>query len=207
MSKKNKVRSAIMILASSTDNTIGESNDIPWSCKTDMKFFKRATSGHVVIMGRKTYESMGCKPLPNRVNIVVSTTMSKHDAESEGIILVNSIMSAVQHARKVDLTHLKRNTIAEHIFIIGGVALYKSLIGVTSEVLHSKIDVMCGGARYGMRFITGDLSVHFTDNPSCTTEVIYYNDNAVATKDKDKLIEITHSYRNNADEIFNFIED
>lgn len=207
MSKRNKTRGAIMILASSTDNTIGADNDIPWHCKTDMKFFKRVTTGHVVIMGRKTYESMGCKPLPGRVNIVVSTTLSERDAETDGVIIVNNILNAVRMAREIDLSGLKRNTVAEHIFIIGGVALYKSLIGVVREVIHSKIDVMCGGARYGSRFIANELTTQFFDNPDCTTEVIYYNDNAVATKDKDKLLEITHTYRNSADEILNFIED
>ena len=62
------------IAAMSLNRVIGAGNKIPWHLPEDFKWFKQMTSGHVVIMGRKTFESLGGKPLPNRINIVLSSS-------------------------------------------------------------------------------------------------------------------------------------
>ncbi|MFA7688010.1 MAG: dihydrofolate reductase [Moheibacter sp.] len=103
---------AITIIAAKSDNNIiGNENQLIWHISNDLKRFKQLTSGHVVIMGRKTFESIG-KPLPNRTNIVI--TRNK-DWNSEGILTVNSLEEALAQAK---------NTGSE-IFIIGGGNIYE----------------------------------------------------------------------------------
>lgn len=200
-------RNMIAILASSEDNTIGANGTIPWRCRSDMLFFKRATIGNVVIMGRTTFESLGNIPLPNRFNIVISGTLNNNDFAADNLTIVPGLMRAIQLARKADLTLFDRNTVKEHIFIIGGVKLYSAAIPVVQEVIHSKIDVHCGSPRYGDTFIRFELSKYFTSKPDVTNEVIYYNPGVIVTPDKNKLIEITHSYYKTNDEPMSFKED
>ncbi len=110
-------------------NEIGFENQLLWHLPKDLKHFKDITSGHPVIMGRKTYESIG-KPLPNRTNIVVSR---QKDWFEEGILIVGSIKEAVKFAKKID----------EDIFIIGGGNIYEQTMDVVDrlEVTLVKADL------------------------------------------------------------------
>lgn len=81
-----------LIYAVSTNNVMGSDNSIPWRCKADFKYFKQTTEGHVVVMGRKTWESLPTKPLPNRVNVVVSR---QPGYAVEGAIVVSSLEEAL----------------------------------------------------------------------------------------------------------------
>ena len=78
-----------IIVAVAQNGVIGDKNALLWHISEDMRFFKRTTSGHPVIMGRKTYESLG-RPLPNRTNVVISRTIS----EIEGCTVVRSLEEA-----------------------------------------------------------------------------------------------------------------
>jgi len=110
-------------------NEIGFENQLLWHLPKDLKHFKDLTSGHPIIMGRKTYESIG-KPLPNRTNIVVSR---QTDWFEEGILIVGSIKEAVKFAKKID----------EEVFIIGGGNIYEQTMDVTDrlEVTLVKADL------------------------------------------------------------------
>lgn len=101
-------------------NEIGFENQLLWHLPKDLKHFKDLTSGHPVIMGRKTYESIG-KPLPNRTNIAVSR---QKDWFEEGILIVGSIKEAVKFAKKID----------EEVFIIGGGNIYEQTMDVTDKL-------------------------------------------------------------------------
>lgn len=101
-------------------NEIGFENQLLWHLPKDLKHFKEITSGHPVIMGRKTYESIG-KPLPNRTNIVISR---KTDWFEEGILIVGSIKEAVKFAKKID----------EDIFIIGGGKIYEQTMEIVDKL-------------------------------------------------------------------------
>lgn len=101
-------------------NEIGFENQLLWHLPKDLKHFKEITSGHPVIMGRKTYESIG-KPLPNRTNIVVS---KKNDWFEEGILIVGSIKEAIKFAKKID----------EDIFIIGGGKIYEQTMDIVDKL-------------------------------------------------------------------------
>lgn len=102
-----------IIAAMGKNRVIGKDNKLPWHISDDLKNFKKLTSGNVVVMGRKTFESIG-KPLPNRVNIVISSSMP----ETEGIIVCHDIPSALEKARSYN----------KEIFIIGGATIYQQTI-------------------------------------------------------------------------------
>lgn len=109
-----------IVVAMGEKNEIGFENQLLWHLPKDLKHFKEITSGHPVIMGRKTYESIG-KPLPNRTNIVVSR---KTDWFEEGILIVGSIKEAVKFAKKID----------EDVFIIGGGKIYEQTMDVVDKL-------------------------------------------------------------------------
>lgn len=109
-----------IVVAMGEKNEIGSDNQLLWHLPKDLKHFKDITSGHPVIMGRKTYESIG-KPLPNRTNIVVSR---KKNWFQEGILIVGSIKEAVKFAKKID----------ENIFIIGGGNIYEQTMEITDRL-------------------------------------------------------------------------
>ncbi|MEC5172202.1 dihydrofolate reductase [Chryseobacterium nepalense] len=109
-----------IVVAMGEKNEIGFENQLLWHLPKDLKHFKEITTGHPVIMGRKTYESIG-KPLPNRTNIVVS---GKSDWFEEGILIVGSIKEAIKFAKKID----------EEIFIIGGGKIYEQTIDMVDKL-------------------------------------------------------------------------
>lgn len=109
-----------IVVAMGLQNEIGFNNELLWHLPKDLKHFKNLTSGHPIIMGRKTYESIG-KPLPNRTNIVISR---KKNWFEEGILIVGSIKEAVKFARKID----------ENIFIIGGGTIYEQTLDLADRL-------------------------------------------------------------------------
>lgn len=145
--KKPRVISAI--LAHSNNGVLvntKDKNKLPWSCSKDMGVFRRMTLGNVVIMGRVTYESLGCKPLPHRINIVLSSTLKQED-QPENVFICSSAFKALSLARTVDLSEVKhrRLTDKECIFIMGGLKVYNDLLKTCSNVIVSIInkDVPC----------------------------------------------------------------
>lgn len=109
-----------IVVAMGLGNEIGAENQLLWHLPKDLKHFKEITTGHPVIMGRKTYESIG-KALPNRTNIVVSR---KKDWFEEGILIVGSLKEALKFAKKMD----------EDIFIIGGGNIYEQTIDLADKL-------------------------------------------------------------------------
>ncbi|MRM97120.1 dihydrofolate reductase [Riemerella anatipestifer] len=115
-----------IIVAMGKNNEIGFNNQLLWHLPKDLKHFKNLTSGHPIIMGRKTYESIG-KPLPNRTNIVVS---QKNDWFEEGILIVGTLKEAIKFAKKID----------ENIFIIGGGSIYEQTIDQADRLEVTLVD-------------------------------------------------------------------
>ena len=102
------------------DYGIGADNQLLWHLPKDLKYFKETTTDHPIIMGRKTYESIG-KPLPNRTNIVVS---KRKDWFEEGILIVGSVKEALKFAKKMN----------ENIFVIGGGDIYEQTIDLADKL-------------------------------------------------------------------------
>lgn len=113
-----------IIVAIDENYSIGKNNQLPWHLPADLKYFKAVTTGHTIIMGRKTYESMG-KALPNRRNIVVSrqTSLSLPDAE-----LVHSLEEAISLCSP-----------DEETFIIGGAEIFKQALPLISCMYITRI--------------------------------------------------------------------
>jgi len=119
-----------IIAAASLNLVIGKNNDLPWKISNDLKRFKDLTTGHHVIMGRKTFESLG-RPLPKRINIVI--TRNKEIINSE-VIVVNSLAAALNKAR-----------LDSEIFIIGGGEIYKQALPIADKIYLTKVlDVVDG---------------------------------------------------------------
>ncbi len=114
-----------IIAAIAKQNALGKDNQLIWHLPADLKRFKSITSGHPIIMGRKTFESLG-RPLPNRTNIVI--TRNK-DYSPKGAIVVHSLNEAIEKAQEID----------EHIFIIGGATIYKKAIEIADVLDITKV--------------------------------------------------------------------
>ena len=113
-----------MIAAAAENNALGKDNDLVWHLPDDFKRFKRITSGHHIIMGRKTFESFP-KLLPNRTHVVITR---KKDYKAEGAIVVHSLQEAIR-VSKLD----------EQPFIIGGGEIYKMGLEKTQRIELTRV--------------------------------------------------------------------
>ncbi len=119
----------VIIAALSENGVIGRGNALPWHLPADLKRFKRLTSGHTVIMGRKTFESIGLRPLPDRLNIVLSrdTGLSTH-----GVLVVPTLDDALAHARGNPV-----------VFVLGGGRVFEAALPFTDRMeltrVHTKV--------------------------------------------------------------------
>nr|WP_174506727.1 dihydrofolate reductase [Acinetobacter sp. Marseille-Q1620] len=131
----------VHVVAMDQKHCIGKENALPWHISADLKHFKEITQGGVVVMGRKTLESMG-RALPNRVNWVI--TRDTHWA-FDGVKVAHSIEEALQLSIEDVKNSLKPNS----IFIIGGGEIFKQTINIADrlELTHVELDVQ-GDAHY-----------------------------------------------------------
>ena len=116
-----------IIVAIADNNAIGRNNDLLWHISEDLKFFKRTTLGCPVIMGRKTFESIG-RPLPKRLNIVVSR--SGYEAP-EGVIVVPSLEEAFAAASV--------ESAPDKIFVIGGGQIYAQAVSLADSMVVTHV--------------------------------------------------------------------
>lgn len=116
-----------MIVAMDPNRTIGKDNELPWPrIPEDMKFFRKKTLNHVVIMGRKTYQSIG-KPLPKRVNFIVT---HNRNFEAPGCFVFYDIEAAIQEALDID----------DSPFVIGGSGIYESFLPYTDTLYLTRVN-------------------------------------------------------------------
>lgn len=115
-----------MIAAMDNQRIIGADNDMPWHLPDDLKFFKATTSGKTVVMGRKTFESIGSKPLPNRRNLVVSRNA---DFNAQGAEVFTSVNAALE-------------TCADdaEVVIMGGGQLYAQMLPLANKLYITQIE-------------------------------------------------------------------
>ena len=141
------------IVAMSQNRVIGNNGAIPWHLPEDFKFFKTTTIGHAIVMGRKTYESIG-KPLPGRENIILSRTMS----ETPGVIIVRS---------PEDLLALENS---QNFFVIGGAEIYRLLLPHCTELFVTKVPVTIEGDTFFPEFESDfDTGEKILETPDFTT--------------------------------------
>jgi len=119
-------------VAASENNVIGKNNQLLWSLPNDMKFFKNTTWGMPVIMGRKTFESLG-KPLPGRTNIVITRQKAW---TADGVIVTASLEDAIQAAATTD---------ANEAFVIGGGEIFKQALPITDKIVLTRVHTIIEG--------------------------------------------------------------
>jgi dihydrofolate reductase len=127
-----------LIAARSRNGVIGRNNDLPWKLPDDMKYFMTTTRGHVVIMGRKNYDSLPAsyKPLPNRTNVVVTRQRAFH---APACVVVHDMNQALEVARK--------NNESE-TFVIGGAEIYALALPSADRLYLTEIDADIQGDTY-----------------------------------------------------------
>ena len=142
-----------IIAAIAENNALGKNNDLLWHLPDDFKRFKEITSGHYIIMGRKTFESFP-KPLPNRTHVIITR---QKDFSPQGCIVVDSIEKAIASCPK-----------KEDLFIIGGGEIYKQSLSIAD-----RLDIT-------LVHHTFDATVYFPEiNPEiwkCTSDVFHSKD-------------------------------
>ncbi len=121
-----------MIVAKSLNHAIGLKNKLPWHLKGDLQNFKKLTTGHHMIMGRKTFESLG-KPLPGRMHLVVSNEPRE---ATENVLWFNSILRALKHAERQG---------ESEVFIIGGAQIYKSALSLIDRLYFTEVHAEVAG--------------------------------------------------------------
>ncbi len=124
------------LVALSNNNVIGVDNDLPWRLKKDLQHFSAYTQNKVIVMGRKTFESIG-RPLPNRKNIVISSTISS----TSEVQVVNSLEQAISEARNWN----RENSLAEEIVLIGGGYIFKDSINLVNKLVLTRVDCDING--------------------------------------------------------------
>lgn len=114
-----------LIWAMSSNGAIGLNNQLPWRLPADLKFFKAQTTGKTILMGRKTWESLGSKPLPGRRSVVLTGDSSYM---AEGAKIVHSVEEALKHAAD------------EELMVIGGAGVFKHFLPLADRLLVTRID-------------------------------------------------------------------
>jgi dihydrofolate reductase len=134
------------IAAMAKNRVIGTEGKLPWLIPEDLKFFREKTKGHICLMGRKTFESVGSKPLPHRLNIVVSRsapTSNSPSPDEENLVHLANADAALDWALKQ--AELDTHRWGKEIFIIGGGEIYRHLLRRTDRIYLTKIDMEVAG--------------------------------------------------------------
>jgi len=113
------------IVAMDLQRGIGFENDLPWRLPADMAYFMKTTSGHTVVMGRRTFQSMGNKPLPNRNNVIITRNP---DFQAEGCTVIHSVEEANHYFAGVD------------VFVIGGADVFQLFMPMAQRMYITLIE-------------------------------------------------------------------
>jgi len=126
----------------SKNRVIGIDNRLPWKLPADMKWFRQHTLGKSVIMGRKTYDSFGGKPLPDRKNIVITQDKKYHTSQA---VVCHSIDEALDKCKH-----------DQEVMVIGGMSLYKQTLPRADKLYMTVVDTVCDGDAWFPEYATSD---------------------------------------------------
>ncbi|HEY6802180.1 MAG TPA: dihydrofolate reductase [Pyrinomonadaceae bacterium] len=155
----------IAIVAVSKNNAIGRDGKLPWHYSADMKFFRETTTGNAIVMGRKTWLSLG-KPLKNRLNIVLSRESNIEPEES--LVVLRDVESVISFSK----------SLTTDLFVIGGAQIYQAFMPYIDRWLVTKVPLVVEDAD---AFMPEDFLKGFTQ----TTSTELQDDLKVFTYDKD----------------------
>jgi dihydrofolate reductase len=122
-----------LIVAASNNNAIGKDNQLLWHLPKDLQFFKQTTWAMPVVMGRKTFESLGGKPLNGRVNIIITR---QTNWSHEGVVVVHSLADAIFFAKESDY---------KEVFIAGGGEIYAEALPKANKIFLTRVDANIDG--------------------------------------------------------------
>tara|TARA_B100001059_G_scaffold208622_1_gene221042 strand:- start:9455 stop:10021 length:567 start_codon:yes stop_codon:yes gene_type:complete len=118
-----------LVAAMAKNRVIGKDNTMPWHIPSELKYFKKITLGKPIVMGRRTFESLG-RPLPGRKNIVLSTQPRQHQSPDDGVVWVSSVEQAIAAAGNV-----------EELMVIGGGKIYKLFFPYSDRLYVTDIEL------------------------------------------------------------------
>lgn len=148
------------IAAIAKNRVIGVNGDLPWDLPEDMKFFREKTSGHIIVMGRKTFESFP-KPLKNRLHVVI--TRQENYQAPEGVVVFSNIDEALKFCET------QTPQWGEEVFIIGGGEIYKQTLQTADQLYLTLIDQEFEGdakyPEYEDQFVIADKDQRFEPLP------------------------------------------
>lgn len=154
-----------LIAAMSKTGVIGKDNQMPWHLPADLKYFKSVTMGKPIIMGRKTYESLG-RPLPGRENIILSRNTG---FQAEGCTVIHHI------------DELNKVTAADEIMIIGGADIFTAFLPLASHLYLTEVSCEVDGDTWFPEFDTTDWEIsviqthHADDKNPCDLRFLRYD--------------------------------
>jgi dihydrofolate reductase len=122
-----------LIVAAARNGVIGRDGGIPWRLPDDQRFFKEITSGHCVVMGRKTFDEVGQRPLPNRENFILTR---KPHAPVPGVEFFSRLLDAIDRARERGF---------DECFIAGGEAIYREGMEIADRIYLTRVDAVPEG--------------------------------------------------------------
>ncbi len=127
-----------LILAADEKGVIGKDGKLPWNLPNDLQYFREKTKGHPVIMGRKTFESIG-RILPGRLNIVISSGVKEPMQKGQNLVFVPSLGDAIAEARK---TH------TDEAFVIGGSMVFHQSMNEANRIYFTQVHANVEGNTY-----------------------------------------------------------
>lgn len=122
----------IFVVAMAKNRVIGRDNELPWRLPADIKYFRRVTMGHTILMGRKTHESIG-KPLDGRKNVIMTRD---HAYQAEGCDVIHSVEEGLALLEEGDL------------YVVGGAEIYRSFFPYADRLLITMLDIEAEGDTY-----------------------------------------------------------
>lgn len=144
-----------LIVAAAKNGVIGRDNQMPWHLPEDLKYFKRVTMGKPVVMGRKTYESIG-RPLPGRLNIVVSRQQDWLPADELGrksVFVVTDLDAGILAAKEAAST-----SGVDEVMVIGGAQIYTACAGIADRVYLTEVAAELEGDAFFSLELVNDWS-------------------------------------------------
>ncbi len=135
-----------LIVAAAENDVIGRDGQLPWKIRSDLRLFRRLTMGKPVVMGRKTFESIG-KPLDGRDNIIVTRNA---DFVAAGIVVTTSVSDAIDEARRLALEKG-----ADEVMIIGGAEIFRETLTIADRIYLTRVHGKPGGNTFLPTIETG----------------------------------------------------
>lgn len=129
-----------MIVAYSNNRVIGNGNKLPWHIPSDLKRFKAITKDNIVVMGRVTYESLPIRPLPNRINVVITKDLN-FDPKDESVVVFHYFSDLFNYVEQAHSNGI-------NAYVIGGASIYTQLLSSVDEVLATEIHTDIIGDTY-----------------------------------------------------------